>query len=167
MKKHPLTPRSAQGFTLIEMMVVVAIIGILGAIAYPAYTKSILKGKRAQGRTAVIELMQQQERYMTQNNCYMAFSNSGGSATPLASCNATASSVPFKTFSGDSASNAAYWLSSSACGSGISLADCVQVTATPVNAASDPEVTSLSITSTGSKSCTGTASSSNPKLCWP
>ena len=59
---------SEDGFTLIEMMIVVAIIGILAAVAYPAYTDSVLKGRRAQGRAAVAQLIQQQERYITQRN---------------------------------------------------------------------------------------------------
>ena len=64
---------SNAGFTLIELMITVAIVGILASIAYPAYTSSILKGKRAEGRAAVTELMQQQERYMTQRNTYLAY----------------------------------------------------------------------------------------------
>jgi type IV pilus assembly protein PilE len=146
----PLNTRQQSGFTLVELMIVVAIIGILGAIAYPAYTNSVLKGRRAQGRTALTELLQQQERYMTQNNTYVAFA-------------VNATGVPFKTFSGDNQATAAYQLSATACGSGIN--ECVQVTATPVIA--DPEVTTLSMTSTGAKSCTGTAASTNFKLCWP
>ncbi len=159
------------GFTLIEVMIVVAIIGILASIAYPAYTESILKGKRAQARTALLELLQQQERYMTQRNCYLGFTtNAAGTATATAPSPATAcggvkaSSVPFKTFSGENIANASYLLSAATCGS-MSIGDCVRIIATPIK--KDPVVGNLEMTSTGVKSCTGTASSTNFKLCWP
>ena len=160
------------GFTLIEVMVVVAIIAILASIAYPAYTSSILKGKRAEARTALAELMQQQERHLTQTNCYLGFTTStGGVATasapsPSTACGGTtATSVPFKVFSGDSLAKASYLLSADVCPAGggtLSIADCVRVIATPVVAGSDPEANALRMMSTGTKDCTG----SNPAVCW-
>jgi type IV pilus assembly protein PilE len=147
-----------RGFTLIELMIVVAVIAILASIAYPSYRDSILKGRRASARAALAELLQQQERYMTQQNTYLSFTNATGTTVP-----ATASTT-FKVYSGDSGGNPDYWLSATTCTVG-AITDCVVVVATPVQ--SDPEVDVLSISSTGAKACTGTASSTNPKLCWP
>jgi type IV pilus assembly protein PilE len=140
-----------QGFSLVELMIAVAIVGILASIAIPAYRDSILKGKRAEARTALSELMLQQERFMTQSNTYLAFSNVGGTTTPA--------SVPFKTFSGDSLAKTSYYLSASACTS-LTIQECVVITASPVNA--DPDAGDLQMLSTGTKSCTG----SKPTVCW-
>ena len=148
MKKHYL-----QGFSLIELMIALAIVGILGAIAYPSYTSSVLKGKRAQGRSALAELMQQQERYLTQNNVYFAFTNTAGVTTPT--------STPFKTFSGDSPTEAGYYLSAAAC-TGATLSECVELRAAPRH--SDPDYGSLIMHSTGSKTCTGPKKDNNK--CW-
>ena len=135
----------SMGFTLIELMITVAIIGVLGAIAYPSYQDSVRKSRRAEGRSAMMEVLQQQERYMTQNNTYLAFAD-------------TATSSVFKNFSGDSKAKASYWIGSRACSGDIKI--CVEVFGTPKY--TDPDITELTITSTGVKSCTGTKAS----VCW-
>lgn len=156
------TMRVSKGFTLIELMIVVAVIGILAAIAYPAYTDAVRKGKRAQARTALLEVVQQQERYMTQSNTYLDFTTT--SAGVVTSTTYPGTPFPLKYYSGDSATSPAYWLSAAACATS-TLRECVIVTATPTF--SDPAVGALSLTSAGAKTCSGTASSTNPKLCWP
>ena len=65
-----LNKRSTRGFTLIELMMVVAVVGVLAAVAYPSYLEQVRKGKRAEGRGAVLKGGQMQERYYTTNNAY-------------------------------------------------------------------------------------------------
>jgi len=141
-----------KGFTLIELMIVVAIVAILAAVVYPSYQDSITKAKRAEGRAALMQVMQQQERYYTQNNTYFAFTSTTASNT-------------FKWFSGDSATTSSYEIKAEAC-TDDTIVNCVMLTAMPgtanVNAGyADAKCGNLSVTSTGVKAASGTATN-----CW-
>lgn len=60
-----------KGFTLIEVMIVVAIVGILAAIAYPSYLEYIRKGNRAEAKAFLLEGAQALERYYSVNGTYL------------------------------------------------------------------------------------------------
>ena len=68
-RKNPDKARS-QGFTLIEMMIVVAIIGILSTIAYPSYQKYVLQSRRVDAKNALLDYAARQERYFSVHNSY-------------------------------------------------------------------------------------------------
>lgn len=68
----PARLRMAQGFTLIELMIAVAIVAVLASIAYPAYQDSVRKGRRAEAFTALSALQQAQERWRSNNASYTA-----------------------------------------------------------------------------------------------
>ena len=83
------TLRSAGGFTLIELMVVVVIATILVTIAIPMYTSQVQQSRRTDARTALLDLASREERFLTTNPTgyttspvslgYPAFSGHGGS----------------------------------------------------------------------------------------
>lgn len=61
-----------KGFTLIELMIVVAIVAIIAAVAYPAYTDSVLRSHRAEARTAVMDAAARQEKRFSATYAYTA-----------------------------------------------------------------------------------------------
>ena len=62
--------RKAKGFTLIELMITVAIVAILASVALPSYTSYIARAKRADARTQLVQVAQFMQRFYTANDQY-------------------------------------------------------------------------------------------------
>lgn len=60
------------GFSLIELMIVLVIIGVLLGISLPAYQGYVLQSHRADGQSALLDIASRQERFVAQNNTYTA-----------------------------------------------------------------------------------------------
>lgn len=67
----------SKGFTLIELMIVVAIVGVITAIAYPSYTEYVRQAKRGNAAVALSSLAGAMERFYTTNNTYVGTASGG------------------------------------------------------------------------------------------
>ena len=144
------------GFSLVEIMVVLAIVGILASIAYPGYASYIARSRRIEGQMALLDILQQQERFYSLHNTYVEFS--AESADPDAQ--------RFKWWSGGEAAGSAYELRGDACPDR-DISECIEVKAVPgterVDARfSDAECGTLSLNSIGQRGPSG-----GPVRCWP
>lgn len=80
-QNHP-----ARGFTLIELMIAVAVIGILSAIAYPSFMDPVRKARRMDAVVALFEIQQAQERWRAQCSCYAARLAAATTGCPGTAC---------------------------------------------------------------------------------
>ncbi len=146
---------SARGFTLIELMVALAVAGLVAAVAYPSYQLQVVRTRRTEAQVALQALMQQQERFFTRHNRYIAFD--ADATDPDARL--------FQWWSGKDAASSAYQIEGRAC-DGEDIADCIQLIASPGTARvdgrfKDSACEQLILTSTGLHLATGAA----PR-CW-
>lgn len=100
--------RKPTGFTLIEVMITVAVIGILAAIAFPSYEFAIKKARRTEARTALMQMMQLQERYYSVKGSYLAFDRQG-----ILAAAADSDLARFKWYSADGSATSHYELDGS------------------------------------------------------
>ncbi|RPE64958.1 type IV pilus assembly protein PilE [Tibeticola sediminis] len=136
---HPY--RRVDGFTLIELMVVVAIVGILAAIVYPSYQNHVLRTHRAAAAACLGEMAQQMERYYTTTLKY------------------TGATLPNPTCRNDLASRYTF-----AFDTGQPTDTTFKIKATPSGAqAADTKCGTLSLDQAGTKTVSGTDSVAN---CW-
>lgn len=145
-RKVPTAPRRASaGFTLAEVLIVVAIIGILTAIALPNYQAYLARGHRAEARGTLLTVAQYLERLRTERNSYRP----GGNApvVPAALLRSPAQGAVRYTLSVTTPDGNAF-----------------QVTATPVGAMADDVCGALSVDHTGLRAFTGVDGSR--VLCW-
>ena len=125
------------GFTLIELMIVVVIVGILATIAYPSYQDYVTRAKRADGKAALLKVQLAQEKYRANNISY-------GSLTQLG----LAGTSPDGYYNID-----------------ILSPGTTTYTATATALFADSKCISLIIDQAGTKLVTGTYSA-NPENCW-
>jgi type IV pilus assembly protein PilE len=147
----PVESRRMRGFTLVEVMIVLAILALIAAVAYPSYTNQVRKGKRAEAKAKLLTAAQRQERSYTDNGTYVT------DLAPLFGLSAGST-----VYSGDNNdSGSAYRITAAAAPGGINTG--YTLTATQNGGHSDPDCGNLTLTSTGVKGKSGPADLSR---CW-
>ena len=64
--------RGARGFTLVELLIVIAVITILTAVAWPSYTRYVMRGKRADAQQVMMDISSREEQYLLDARAYTA-----------------------------------------------------------------------------------------------
>jgi len=140
------------GFTLIELMVTVAIVGILASVAYPSYQDSVMKSRRADAKGVLLGLANAMERRYTETNSYVGAA--GTSGTPADTGAPRIFTIPTETTS-------FYTVTISA-----ATASSYTLSAARTGAQSNDKCGSLTLTNTGVKGVTGADTGITAADCW-
>jgi type IV pilus assembly protein PilE len=146
---------NTKGFTLIELMITVAIVGILAGVAYPGYQDSVRKSRRADAQGALLGFANAMERYFTENNSYQGAA--GTDTTPAD----TGSPRIYSTTSPVDGTTAYYNLTITAAN-----ASSYTLNATRTGAQSADKCGTLTLTNTGIKGITGADKGVTVADCW-
>ena len=147
--------RSDKGFTLIELMIVVAIVAILATIAYPSYREQIARSRRADAKAVLLESAQWIERQYTVSNSYIL----KGDGTTLNSA-----ALPFQESPKDGGSK--YYDIAFGTGGSASTTLTYVVRAVPKGAMTGDKCGTFTVTQTGLKGLTGNSGSGTVDDCW-
>jgi type IV pilus assembly protein PilE len=94
-----LNTRKTSGFTLVELMVVVGIVGLLTTLAYPSFSEYIVRAKRSVSQQTLYRLTSQQEQFFADNKTYARTLTELGFAADLMAIDENGNVVPFSTAS--------------------------------------------------------------------
>ena len=157
----------ARGFTLIDVLIAVAVVAILAAIAIPSYSAYIIRGQRSTAKAVLLQTAQSMERFYTNNGSY---SNAGVfPLTPIlgtANCVAVApmdSNTITYCVSGANTASGGFLLTATPCGDGPACP------ATANNGFTDPTCDQLTIDNTGTKQAVISGAPAAPSVsdqCW-
>jgi type IV pilus assembly protein PilE len=141
------TLNTQNAFTLIELMITVAIVGILASIAYPSYQGSVMKSRRADATGALLGLANAMERHFTETNSYLGAADINGVPTIFSATSPVDGGTPYYNLTVDPATTASSYT----------------LNAAPTNAQSNDKCLTLTLTNTGIK---GNTALLNQSECW-